>query len=68
MIFMKIHRRCGHEEQIGIAGFSGQVEDVPEKFQEPVVNNIKEAESKLCLPCLQGLGVEGRRKEMDRFK
>lgn len=65
MIFKDIKRRCGHEEQIGIAGFSGELHNIPTKFQHEVMDNIKSAESKLCLPCLKALSKEAQREEMD---
>ncbi len=65
MIFKNIKRRCGHEEQIGIAGYCGQVEDIDNlRDKQTVWDNIKDAESKLCLPCLKNLSHEERKKEV----
>jgi hypothetical protein len=67
MIFKNINRRCGHEEQIGIAGFSGTLDNIPDRFQDACLIGIMEQENRVCLPCLKKLSKEEQRKEMDRF-
>ena len=64
MIFLDIKRRCGHREEIGIAGYSGRIEDVPQPAdKQKCWDSVKNAERQLCLPCLKKLSYEERRKE-----
>ncbi len=66
MIFIDIKRRCGHKEQIGIAGYSGRIEDIADPADKQVcLGSVENAENKLCLPCLKSLSHEERKKELD---
>ncbi len=62
MIYMKIKRKCGHSEQIGIAGFSGSLHDIDAEFQTTVYNNIQLQKDKFCLPCFKKLPHETKQK------
>ena len=76
MIYMTITRRCGHEEQIGIAGSYGdfgsitkeKIREINTKYETDVEKNIQEQKDKLCLPCLKTLSKEDQRKEMAKHE
>lgn len=63
MIYMKIKRKCGHEEQIGVAGFSGNFNNIPEQFKDACVIGVMEQEAKVCLPCFNKLPYK-RKQEL----
>ncbi len=58
MIYMTIRRKCGHKEQIGVAGFSGGFDNIPEHLKDACVIGVKWQEEKLCLPCFNKLPRE----------
>jgi hypothetical protein len=65
MIFKHINRRCGHKEQIGIAGYSGEIENIANLVdKQKCWDSVKNAERKLCLPCFTKLSREDKRKEV----
>lgn len=64
MIYLKIERKCGHREEIGVAGVSGTFDDIPEHLKDACVLGVMEQEGKLCLPCFNKLPDEDKRKEI----
>lgn len=62
MIRLTIMRQCGHHENIGVAGFCGNVEDVSVKYREEVEKNIQWQRDKLCLKCFNKLPDEEKRR------
>ncbi len=62
MIYMKIKRKCGHKEEIGVAGVSGVLASVPSHLQDACLASVAEQESKLCLPCFVKLPVEEKQR------
>jgi hypothetical protein len=62
MIYIEIKRKCGHREKIGVAGFSGTFDDIPEDFKDACVIGVMEQECKVCLPCFEKLPVQEKRR------
>ena len=62
MIYMSIKRKCGHEEKIGVAGFSGTFDNIPPRFQDACLIGIVEQEGKYCLECFNKLPDEEKRR------
>lgn len=63
MIYMTIKRKCGHKEQIGVAGVSGNFNDIPEHLKNACVIGVMEQEEKVCLPCFNKLSHK-RKQEL----
>jgi hypothetical protein len=62
MIYIKIKRKCGHRDEIAIAGFSGTFENIPEHLKDACVIGVMEQECRVCLPCFEKLPVQEKRR------
>ncbi len=62
MIIMTIQRSCKHFEKIAIAGFSGDIQDIPDQYKAEVEKNIQWQRDELCFLCFDKLTDEVKQK------